>query len=266
MKPFRSPSGALIRRFHPDYDGPVFVHVLQDHLVGRIFWPLVDRYVRPTDVAIDLGCGSGTTVKLLGERVATSIGIDHDDASFSKHGLEIASADDDDLHARRGAFLVKGDIAEIPLPAETVDFATSRWVFEHLEDPGAVVAEMARVLRPGGYALIVVPNRLHPGILLSSAFPLRLKQWLLRASSGVEEELVIQTYYRANTEPALDRWFGEAGFEKVGLWFVADPSYWLFSRSLFVLMSTSGRLARVLPLRRFRMHIVALYRKGDARP
>lgn len=266
MKPFRSPSVALIRRFHPEYDGSPFVHVLQDHLVGRHFWPLIYRYVDQSDVAIDLGCGSGTTVKLLAERVATSIGIDHDDAAFGKHGLEIVGPDEVDLHARRGAFLVKGDIGRLPLADGTVDFATSRWVFEHLEDPGAVVAEMERVLRPGGYALIVVPNRLHPGILLSSAFPLRLKQWMLRASSGVDEELVIRTYYRANTEPTLDRWFGDAGFEKVGLWFVADPSYWLFSRSLFVLMSSLGRVARVLPLRRFRMHIVALYRKGDARP
>lgn len=40
--------------------------------------------------------------------------------------------------------------ATLPLGNQCVDFAYSRAVFQHLPDPGAVVQEMVRVLRPGG--------------------------------------------------------------------------------------------------------------------
>jgi SAM-dependent methyltransferase len=259
---FRSASPELVRRYAPDFAGSVFVHNLQAYLVGRVTRPLLERYLPTGGVAVDLGCGSGTTVKEMSARAATAIGVDVDDSSFGKHPeLSVVAAGERDLDDRRGAFLVRASLNEVPVRDESVDFVTSRWVFEHLEDPSAAVREIRRILKPGGVVLLVVPNRFHPGIFVSSLLPLRAKQVLLRSSSAVEEEMVLPTYYRINSGRSLDRHFERAGFERLALHYVSDPSYWLFSGTLFRGAMLLGRIANRLPLRRFRMHIVGAYRK-----
>lgn len=49
-----------------------------------------------------------------------------------------------------------------PYPASTFDVLLSHEVLEHVQDDRAALAEMARVLRPGGRAVIFTPNRWYP--------------------------------------------------------------------------------------------------------
>lgn len=261
---FKAASTELVRRYYPRFDGEVFLHNLQAHVLADVVSPIVDRYLPEDGVAVDLGCGAGTMVKEMSARARTAIGVDVDDASFRKHeGVEVAAAGERELDRRSGAVLVKTTLSDVPVRDESVDFVTSRWVFEHLEDPGAAVHEIRRILKPGGVAMIVVPNRRHPGIFLSSLLPLRVKQALLRSSSGVEEELVMPTYYRINTGSSLESHFRSQGLEKLELHYVRDPSYWLFSRTLFRSALAVGALADRLPLRGFRMHIVGVFRRPE---
>lgn len=51
--------------------------------------------------------------------------------------------------------LVKGDAAALPFPDESFDAATSTQVYEYVPDVGQALAELYRVLRPGGRALIL---------------------------------------------------------------------------------------------------------------
>jgi len=259
---FSPPSLAQIRRWYPGYDSPVFVHNLQAHLIGEVIDPLIEQYLPEGGVAVDLGCGSGTMVKQLSARAATAIGVDVDRGSFGKHS-DVTIVDDEarDVDRLPGALLAQRSLYEVPVGDATVDFVTSRWVFEHIAEPAAALREIFRILKPGGVALLVVPNRLHPGIFLSSLLPLRLKQFFLRSSSGVAEELVMPTFYRINTDRDLDRQFGAAGFERLQLHYVRDPSYWLFSNALFRAATLLGAAAERLPLRRFRMHLIGVYRK-----
>ena len=259
---FSPPSPEQIRGWYPGYDSPVFVHNLQAHLIGEVVDPLIEQYLPEGGVAVDLGCGSGTMVKQLSARAATAIGVDVDRGSFAKH-TDLTIVDDDarDIDRLPGALLAQRSIYDVPVGDATVDFVTSRWVFEHIADPAAALREIFRILKPGGVALLVVPNRLHPGVFLSSLMPLRLKQIFLRSSSGVEEDLVMPTFYRINTERDLDRQFAAARFERLELHQVRDPSYWLFSRALFRVATLAGEAAERLPLRRFRMHLIGVYRK-----
>lgn len=260
----RSAPLGLVRRFYPDFEGPVFLHNLQAHLIGRVTRPLVEQYLPKGGVAVDLGCGSGTMVRELSGRAATAIGVDLDDSAFGKHAeLSVRGEDARELDRRPGAFLVRRSLYDVPVRDASVDLVTSRWVFEHLEQPSAAIREIRRILKPGGVVLLVIPNRLHLGIFVSSLLPLRVKQVLLRTSSGVKEELVMPTYYRINTDRSLERQLGKAGFERLELQYVSDPSYWLFSRVAFRGAMFAGAVARRLPLRRFRMHIVAAYRKQE---
>ena len=52
--------------------------------------------------------------------------------------------------ALRNAIFLKGVIEDVPLPAESVDVVISNCVVNLSTDKPAVLAEMARVLRPGG--------------------------------------------------------------------------------------------------------------------
>ncbi len=52
---------------------------------------------------------------------------------------------------------VQADIADVPLPDASVDLVVCSHVLEHVEDDRGAMAEMARVLRPGGTAVLLVP-------------------------------------------------------------------------------------------------------------
>ena len=54
--------------------------------------------------------------------------------------------------------LHKGSIESLALPAESFDRIICTEVLEHTEDPEAILAEIARLLRPDGVAVITVPN------------------------------------------------------------------------------------------------------------
>lgn len=242
----RPPTPATIKRAYPEYDGPVDVYQLQLHISNRVLDPILDRYVQPGDTVADLGCGSGTLLHRLRHRAGGLVGVDLDDAAFYKYP---------DLDLR------KGTIYELPIDSGSVDVVSSKWVFEHLAEPARAVAEIQRILKPEGVAVIAAPNVAHPSMALSWALPTSVKQKALAFVDGIEEELVLPTYYRANTERALDRWFHGVGFTKLDFDYWGDPSYWLFSSTLFRLAEAARRAgSRVAPLRRLSMNLVGTYR------
>ncbi|MDO8584849.1 MAG: class I SAM-dependent methyltransferase [bacterium] len=55
------------------------------------------------------------------------------------------------------AGVVKGDAHNLPFQDESFDAVICKSVLEHVEDPFRVVAELRRVLKPGGLGLIYVP-------------------------------------------------------------------------------------------------------------
>lgn len=241
-------STELIQRYYPDFTDEPYVHLLQVHLLAGSFWPLMERSLDGGDVVVDVGCGAGTTVKALVPKVKTAIGVDLIDLGFRKH---------------RSAHLnlLQASAYDLPFPSDTIDVATSRWMFEHIAHPEAAIAELARVLRPGGRMLIVVPNAHHPGMALSRITPTALKQFALLKLNRIPNEVVMKTYYRANTERKLDRLFRQAGFEKEAFVYSSDPSYWMFSRLLFRWAAATARMSTRLPVRRFRMQMLGLYRR-----
>ena len=60
------------------------------------------------------------------------------------------------------ANLLAGVCEHLPFADATLDVVFSHEVLEHVEDDRQACREMARVLRPGGRAVIFVPNRLYP--------------------------------------------------------------------------------------------------------
>jgi len=51
--------------------------------------------------------------------------------------------------------LLEGDVSALPLESASVDAAFANMVLHHAEDPGSMLREMARVVKPGGVVAVV---------------------------------------------------------------------------------------------------------------
>jgi len=98
---------------------------------------------------LENGCGVGMYVQHLAALGGRVIGLEYD--------FERAT------EARRGAAEIITAAGEgLPFPSDSFDLALSHEVLEHVQDDRQAVVEMVRVLRPGGRAVIFVPNRGYP--------------------------------------------------------------------------------------------------------
>jgi SAM-dependent methyltransferase len=99
------------------------------------------------ETVLDLGSGGGADVLISARRVGPSgkaIGLDMTDEMLELANANAAAAGVDNVE------FLKGYIEEIPLPDESVDVVISNCVINLSADKRRVLAETARVLRPGG--------------------------------------------------------------------------------------------------------------------
>jgi SAM-dependent methyltransferase len=115
---------------HPDY----WWYVARERLLGAFFGP----YVEAGGLMLDVGSADGPSVSWVDETVRR-ISMDID-----PRGLTPGDS-------------VCADLARLPFGADTFDTAGAFDVLEHCEDELAALAELRRVLRPGGLLLVAVP-------------------------------------------------------------------------------------------------------------
>ena len=96
---------------------------------------------------LDVGTSTGTNLRLLAD-----LGFGH------VRGLD--SSDEAIRFCAEKGFPVvtRGDATRLPFADETFDLVLATDIIEHVDDDSAAVAEMARVLRPGGHAILTVPT------------------------------------------------------------------------------------------------------------
>jgi len=99
------------------------------------------------ETVLDLGSGGGIDVLLSAKRVGPTgkaYGLDMTDAMLSLAGENQRKAGVENVE------WLRGEIEAIPLPAESVDVVISNCVINLSADKPRVLAEAARVLKPGG--------------------------------------------------------------------------------------------------------------------
>ena len=101
----------------------------------------------PDWVVGDLGCGTGQLSALLAPFVSRVIAVDSSEAM-------LASARDR-LCDRGNVEIREGELESLPIEDAELDVATLFLVLHHVADPGRVVREAARALKPGGLLLLV---------------------------------------------------------------------------------------------------------------
>lgn len=119
---------------------------LPDHLV------LEDN---ATPRILDCGTGTGTFLSACADMVS---GIPE------LHGIDVSAAMIEkakDSFADRAldAELIQGNLTALPYPSNQFDIVLAAHVVEHISDPQLALAEMARVLKPGGTILICVTRK-----------------------------------------------------------------------------------------------------------
>lgn len=109
--------------------------------------------IAPGHAVLDVGCGPGTDTLTLAELVGPEgrvEGIDHDAAMVAEADLRAADAGRSARVRHR-----QGDAYALPFADAEFDAARSERLFLHLDDPGRAVAEMVRVVRPGGRVVVM---------------------------------------------------------------------------------------------------------------
>ena len=115
--------------------------------------------------ALVVGCGSGVEAAVL----STELGAD-------VTGIDIS--EEFDAEARRRVRLMWGDATSLDFENGSFDLVYCFHVLEHISNPAAALAEMARVLRDDGVCWMGTPNRLRlVGYLGAAATPREKLKW-----------------------------------------------------------------------------------------
>jgi SAM-dependent methyltransferase len=114
------------------------------------------REVNAGGSCLEIGCGRGSLLFALADRFDRLVGVDATNVRIeaARRFLQTGGA----AHADKMEF-IQGDATEpLPFDDDEFDVAIACAIIEHCEDLFAVVDELARVTRPGGYLVVTVPN------------------------------------------------------------------------------------------------------------
>jgi ubiquinone/menaquinone biosynthesis C-methylase UbiE len=188
----------------------------------RPIWNQIVFYQAVLDLAsgrkwLDLGCGRGTI-----DAALTPIRKSMNETLYV--GTDVDQRSLRDCTERNK---VLSDACRLPFPDASFDLISSNMVFEHLDDPLAVLRESHRVLSAGGRLLIHTPSSQHfilvVGRLLSGALPQSVYKKLVSLYEGRKPEDIFPTRYRANTEKAFVDLATKSGLHLVRIRYLETP-------------------------------------------
>ncbi|MQA31961.1 class I SAM-dependent methyltransferase [Modestobacter roseus] len=115
--------------------------------------------VGPGMRVLDLGCGEGRHAFEAFRRGASVLAIDWGASEVATtrtwlHAIAAAG----EAPAGASAEVTRADLRALPVPDASVDRVIASEVLEHIADDRAAIAEIARVLKPGGRVAVTVPR------------------------------------------------------------------------------------------------------------
>lgn len=111
---------------------------------------LVARRIAPPGRVLDVGCGNGQFL------------LDLHDAGFQVQGTELSSQSASRVPKAIADNIRVGDLLKLNLTAQHYDAITVWHVLEHVRDPYAICSEIHRLLKPGGWLFLSLPNAQSP--------------------------------------------------------------------------------------------------------
>ncbi|OLD63489.1 MAG: hypothetical protein AUF65_02140 [Chloroflexi bacterium 13_1_20CM_50_12] len=115
---------------------------LQERLTRLLPW-------RQEMTVLDAGTGTGYLAGMMASLVGNIIGVDCAPAMLTRAGEKMAQA------GYRHVSFKEGMAEDLPVATGSVDIAMCHMLLHHVVSPRTVLAELRRVVRPGGYVLII---------------------------------------------------------------------------------------------------------------
>ncbi len=137
-----------VRRANIEYHNQIAADYESDVSTALVFTPESQRRIADT-VAwlrrqtsgctwVDVGCGTGNILKFARQHFGRAVGFD-----VAINMLQLAR--------HRGLNVSLGAAAQLPIASATADVVSTFSVLHHLYDPSAVMSEIHRILKPGGF-------------------------------------------------------------------------------------------------------------------
>lgn len=144
-----------MRQASAEFREPFLEPLLRRMRIGRVL-PYLRRY--PNCRLLDVGCGwEAKLLRAMEGHIAQGVGVDFKAPQLRTEKLETRA-------------LPLAD--KLPFDDGSFDVVTLLAVLEHLEQPEAIMSEIARVLRPGGGLILTVPSHAAKPVLEFLAFRL----------------------------------------------------------------------------------------------
>jgi ubiquinone/menaquinone biosynthesis C-methylase UbiE len=146
-----------------------------------------------TKAVLDVGCGDGGIASAFAAMGADTTAIERDAGRVAQ------------IVKRNPAFkLLRGDAHHLPFKRQAFDFAILADVLEHVRDSGAVLGEVARVLRPGGEMYVGTTSRTSiPNLFLDPHYKVpfipimskRMARWYVTQLCKVSTTFTVEKYF-----------------------------------------------------------------------
>ncbi len=125
----------------------------------RVEWPRIEdafRRIGNCDLLFDGGAGSGEFARraLVGGYCKRVTALEYDAHNFVTM--------ENNLGRELGTRLIRGSLLEVPLEDASADTVLCTQVLEHITEHEKAAAELSRILKPGGHAVITVPTPPEP--------------------------------------------------------------------------------------------------------
>lgn len=212
-----------------------------------LYLELIKKQVNCKSKILDLGCGHSTLLAEIYKITPYSYGIDPDPESLKKNTM---------------VKMIKNAYAhEIPFESNFFDLVVSTWTLEHIEKARESLAEIYRVLKPGGKFIFLTPNKWNYVVILIRLIPNKLHDFFTKKLYGRGEGDTFPVRYKLNSKRQLIQLATELGFSQKQIIFNGDPSYISFNSILFKLSLLIEKLLKLKALQQYQVHLIGILTK-----
>jgi SAM-dependent methyltransferase len=172
------------------YKGQAGTEGFQERSRRRIDWMVSQAR---GERVLDVGCSQGIASILAGREGFETVGVDVQESRIEYANADLAKEPD---AVRERVSFVLADGYSLDFGADSFDTVLLGEVLEHLQEPGSMLAEARRVLKPGGRIVITTPfGVLHHHDHRQTFFPADLFD-LVSAHFGITSAGIVERYFR----------------------------------------------------------------------